>query len=114
METKQRMIQEYVPGKQATLLHVIASPRKAIYRSLGLDDDENDSIGILTITPGEAVIIAADIATKAADVSIGFLDRFGGAMVITGDVASVEAAMNEMHCFFNEVLRFCVVDITRS
>ena len=84
METKQRMIQEYVPGKQVTLLHVIASPHKDIYKSLGLDDEGCNSIGILTITPGEAVIVAADIATKAADVSLGFLDRFGGALVITG------------------------------
>ncbi|MDU1988222.1 MAG: propanediol utilization protein, partial [Enterococcus faecalis] len=30
MEEKQRMIQEYVPGKQVTLAHIIASPNKEI------------------------------------------------------------------------------------
>ena len=113
-EAKQRMIQEYVPGKQVTLLHVIASPHQDIYKSLGLDDEGCNAIGILTITPGEAVIIAADIATKAADVSLGFLDRFGGALVITGDVASVESAMGEMLRFFADILQFSVVEMTRS
>ena len=108
------MIQEYVPGKQVTLLHVIASPQKEIYKNLGLDDAGVNSIGILTITPGEAVIIAADVATKAADVSIGFLDRFGGALVLTGDVSSVEAATNDMLSFFRDELKFSVVDATRS
>lgn len=30
MEEKQRMIQEYVPGKQVTLAHIIASPDQTI------------------------------------------------------------------------------------
>lgn len=114
METKQRMIQEYVPGKQVTLLHIIASPQQSVYKSLGLDDAGGNAIGILTITPGEAVIIAADVATKAAAVDIGFLDRFGGAMVITGDVSSVESSMNEVLAVFGSVLKFSVVEITRS
>ena len=114
METKQRMIQEYVPGKQVTLLHIIASPQQSVYKSLGLDDADGNAIGILTITPGEAVIIAADVATKAAAVDIGFLDRFGGAMVITGDVSSVESSMNEVLAVFGSVLKFSVVEITRS
>ncbi len=113
-QEKQRMIQEYVPGKQLTLAHIIASPDHMIYRSLGIDDEEGDALGILTITPGEAVIIAADIATKGADVQIGFLDRFGGALVITGDVASVESALGHVIHKFEAVLRFSTVDITRT
>ncbi|MBI9091152.1 MAG: BMC domain-containing protein [Desulfobacterium sp.] len=108
------MIQEYVPGKQVTLLHIIASPQQTIHKHLGLDDSQDSAIGILTITPGEAVIIAADVATKAADVGIGFLDRFGGALVVTGDVSSVESSMNEVLAVFGNVLKFSVVDITRS
>lgn len=113
-EEKQRMIQEYVPGKQLTLAHLIANPQKSIYQSLGLDDDVHDAIGILTITPGEAVIIAADVATKAANVEIGFLDRFGGALVIVGDVASVESAIRNVLELFTRVLQFAVTEITRS
>ena len=114
MQEKQRVIQEYVPGKQLTLAHVIANPDQMIYQSLGLDDEGADALGILTITPGEAVIIAADVATKAADVSLGFLDRFGGALVITGDVSSVESAITDVLELFRSVLKFSIVDITRS
>ena len=35
-ETKQRVIQEYVPGKQVTLAHIIANPNEDIYKKLGL------------------------------------------------------------------------------
>lgn len=114
MEKKQRMIQEYVPGKQLTLAHIIASPQKTVYQSIGLDDSEANAIGVLTVTPGEASIIVADVATKAADIEIGFLDRFGGALVIKGDVASVEAAIKNVLFFFDNVLKFSIVSMTRS
>jgi len=113
-EKIQRMIQEYVPGKQLTLAHLIANPQKAIYQSLGLEDSVQGAIGILTITPGEAAIIAADVATKAADVEIGFLDRFGGALVLVGDVASVESAMKNVLDVFETVLHFAITAMTRS
>ena len=113
-ENKQRMIQEYVPGKQLTLAHIIANPKKTIYENLGLDDEHSNAIGILTVTPGEAAIIIADVATKAAAVEIGFLDRFGGALVLSGDVASVEAALAEVLEFSSRVLKFSVVEMTRS
>ena len=114
MENKQRMIQEYVPGKQLTLAHIIASPQKTVYQNIGLDDSDSNAIGILTVTPGESAIIAADVATKAADIEIGFLDRFGGALVIKGDVASVESAMQNVLSFFETVLKFSIADMTRS
>ncbi len=113
-EEKQRVIQEYVPGKQVTLAHVIASPHKSIYLKLGLDEEAGDAIGILTITPNEGVIIAADIATKSAAVDIGFLDRFGGSLVLIGDVASVDSALAGVLEFFDTVLKYDLVDITRS
>lgn len=87
----ERIIQESVPGKQVTIAHVIASPMSDIYDRLGID--EAGAIGILTISPYEASIIAADVATKAADVEIGFLDRFTGSVVVSGDVQSVETAL---------------------
>ena len=64
----ERIIQESVPGKQVTIAHVIASPMADIYERLGID--EQGALGILTLTPCETAIIAADIATKAAEVSI--------------------------------------------
>ena len=35
-DEKQRIIQEFVPGKQVTLAHVIASPVEQLYTKLGL------------------------------------------------------------------------------
>ena len=64
----ERIIQESVPGKQVTIAHVIASPMFDIYERLGIDD--KGAIGILTLSPYETAIIAADIATKKADVEI--------------------------------------------
>ncbi len=114
MEEKQRVIQEYVPGKQVTLAHLIANPNKDLYKKLGLTSDHKDALGILTITPSEASIIAADVATKSADVSIGFVDRFSGSVVIIGDVGSVESALNEVIKVLTSVLDFSECKITRS
>lgn len=112
MEDKQRIIQEYVPGKQITLLHIIAQPVMDLYDRLGVEN--RGAIGIVTVTPGEGSIIAADIATKAGDVNIGFLDRFTGALVIAGDVASVEASLTAISLTLNEELNFASCPITRS
>ncbi|ABR46483.1 microcompartments protein [Alkaliphilus metalliredigens QYMF] len=113
-EEKQRMVQEYVPGKQVTLAHLIAHPQHSIYKKLGLIEDEYNAIGILTITPGEAAIIAADVATKSASVEIGFLDRFSGSLVITGDVASVESALLGVIESLTNTLQFTPAELTRS
>ena len=111
---KKRVIQEYVPGKQITLAHVIASPNKGIYLKLGLDDTASDALGIMTITPAEGVIIAADIATKSGAVEIGFLDRFGGSLLLLGDVASVESALKSVIHYFDEVLHYDSVGMTHT
>ncbi|MBC2851691.1 BMC domain-containing protein [Cetobacterium sp. 8H] len=111
---KVRMIQEYVPGKQVTLAHLIAHPDKDIYKKLGLNMEKKNAIGILTITPGEAAIIAADIATKAGEVEIGFLDRFSGTLVLTGDVSSIEGSLEAVMEFLSNVLKFSSTQVTRS
>lgn len=111
-ENKTRIIQEYVPGKQVTLAHVIASPVEEIYERLGIEG--KGAIGIATLTPCETAIIAADIATKASDVEIGFLDRFTGSLVISGDVASVETAMKAINTMLETLLGFTPADITRT
>ena len=105
--------QEFVPGKQITLAHVIAGPNHEIYVKLGLEQDQ-DAIGILTITPSEGAIIAADLASKASDITLGFIDRFSGALVFTGDVSSVEAAVGEILSAMEEQLGFARAPITRT
>lgn len=109
---RKRIVQEYVPGKQVTLAHIIASPVQDIYERLGIE--ETGAVGILTLTPSETSIIAADIATKASDVEIGFLDRFTGSLVISGDVASVEAAMIAINDTLQKLLDFTPARITRT
>lgn len=110
---KQRIIQEFVPGKQITLAHVIAGPDRTLYAKLGLEQ-EGDAIGILTITPSEGAVIAADIATKASDITLGFIDRFSGALVFTGDVSSVEAAVREILSAMETQLQFSGAPVTRT
>ena len=48
-ENKERIIQEFVPGRQITLAHIIASPVPELYGKLGIVDVK-DAIGIFTIT----------------------------------------------------------------
>jgi ethanolamine utilization protein EutS len=108
----QRVIEESVPGKQVTIAHVIASPIPEVYECLGID--ELGAIGILTLSPFETSIIAADIAAKAASVSVGFLDRFTGSVIIAGDVDSVETALRAVCETLRRGLGYTVPDITKT
>ena len=113
-EGKQRIIQEFVPGKQVTLAHLIANPNPDIYKKLGVIGEPAGALGIMTITPSEGAIIGADIATKAANVEIVFVDRFNGSLVIGGDVASVEAAVKDVLHVLQTLLKFAPAEITRT
>ena len=112
-EDKQRIIQEYVPGKQITLAHVIPSPVEELYEKMGLIDGEG-AVGIITITPSEAAIIVADTAVKAADVELGFVDRFSGSVIVTGTVSEVEASIEAILQYVKATLGYAVVPITRT
>ncbi|MDO5408279.1 MAG: BMC domain-containing protein [Eubacteriales bacterium] len=107
-----RVIEESVPGKQVTIAHVIASPVPEVYECLGID--ALGAIGILTLSPFETAIIAADIAAKASGVTVGFLDRFTGSVVVAGDVDSVETALEAVTRTLHQVLGFHVAEITRT
>lgn len=112
IEGKERIIQEFVPGKQVTLSHLIANPTDELCERVGVES--SGAIGILTLTPGETSIIAGDIAMKAADVHIGFLDRFSGALVITGSVSSVEEALKTINEVLNRVLSYNTCVLTKT
>jgi ethanolamine utilization protein EutS len=111
-EEKKRFIQEFVPGKQVTLSHLIANPNPDLFEKLGIS--QGGCLGILTLTPSETVIIAGDLATKAANVSIGFLDRFTGSLVLVGYVSEVETAMIEINRFLQDILGYTPSRITKS
>ncbi len=61
---KERIIQEFVPGKQVTLASD-CPPGSGAGEKIGVPES---AIGIMTLTPGETAMIAGDLAMKAADV----------------------------------------------
>lgn len=113
----ERIVQELVPGKEITIAHLIASPDQTLYEKLGMDprmEFENSAIGILTISPAETAIIAADIAIKAAGVELGFVDRFSGTLIVTGTVSAAEAALCAVLEYVEDKMGFSVCGITRT
>ncbi len=114
MTERTRIIQESVPGRQITLAHIISNPDKNVYDKVGLKAYEHHALGILTITPGEAAIIAADIAEKAGDVKVAFMDRFSGAVVLAGDVMSVESSIHAVNDTLFDMLNIAKAKITKN
>ena len=116
-EEKLRIIQELVPGKQVTIAHLIANPEADLYVKLGLNPDIDYSkaaIGLTTISPAETAVIAADIAAKAAGVTLGFVDRFSGTLIVTGTISETEAALRAILDYVREKMGFTVCEITRT
>ena len=117
MEDKQRIIQELVPGKQVTLAHIIANPDPALYVKLGFTEETPKSgtaVGVLTVTPAETAIIMADLAVKSAGITLEFVDRISGSLIITGSVSSVEASVNAILAYCEGTLRYETVPVTRT
>ena len=111
---KQRIIQEFVPGKQVTLAHVISNPDESLYKKMGVIGETSGALGIMTITPSEGSIIGADVASKAANINVVFVDRFNGSLVVNGDVASVEEAIRDVLRVLTNVLHFTPTEITKT
>ncbi len=112
-----RIIQETVPGRQITLAHIIAKPRKIVFKKLGLNpsvDYSSAAIGVLTMTPGEMAIIGSDIATKSSNIDLGFVDRFSGTLIITGSIANVDISLRAILDYTQKTLDFSVCKITRT
>ena len=117
MEEKVRIIQELVPGKQITIAHLIANPDESLYEKLGLNpnmDYSKSAIGIITISPAETAVIAADIAVKSAGVELGFVDRFSGTLIVTGTISETESSLKAILDYVEEKMGFTVCSITRT
>ena len=78
------------------------------------EDHTGDAVGMIRFTPWEAVVVAADVAMKSADVQIGFMDRFCGSLILTGGLTEVQTAVEEVVRFFRDELKFSVCEIHRS
>ena len=116
-----RMTRVRVPGKEVCLAHIISTSQTSIYQNLGLhigvhegENHTGESLGLIRLTPWEAVVVAADIAMKSAGVEIGFMDRFCGSLIITGNLSQVQTAVEEVVRFFHEELGFKTCEIHRS
>ena len=117
LNEEKRIIQEYVPGCQLTLAHIIASPDPILYKKLGLDpriDYEKAAIGVTTVTPSETAIIMADVALKASGITLGFVDRFSGSLIFTGTVSEVQASLEAMMDYVQQKLGYTVCSITKT
>lgn len=118
---KLRMTRVRVPGKEVCLAHVITPSHPSIYQNLALhigvhegEDHTGEAIGLIRFTPWEAVVVAADVAYKSAHVQISFMDRFCGSLIITGGLAQVQTAVEEVVRFFGENLGFKTCEIHKS
>jgi len=114
---KMRIIQELVPGKEITIAHLIANPDEDLYVKLGLNpkiDYSKSAIGLMTISPAETAVIAADIAMKAAGVELGFVDRFSGTLIVTGTISETEASLRAVLEYTKTKMGFKICDITRT
>jgi ethanolamine utilization protein EutS len=107
-----RSIMEFVPGRQVTLAHLVRNPQKDLCERIGVE--KAGALGIMTITPGDGTIIAADIASKAASVKVEFADRFTGCLIISGDIAAVETSLKSALSSLEENLGFSPTNLTRS
>ena len=117
MQDKLRIVQELVPGKQITLAHIIANPDKILYKKLGLDPSieySKTAIGIVTMSPAETAIIAADIAIKSSGSELGFVDRFSGTLIVTGTISDVMASLTALVVYCRDTLGFTVCPITKT
>ncbi len=116
-----RMIRVRVPGKEVCLAHILTPSQACIYQNLALhigvhegEDHTGEAVGMIRFTPWEAVVAAADIAVKSANVQIGFMDRFCGSLIITGRLSDVQASVEEVVRVFREDLGFHTCEIHKS
>ena len=116
-----RMTRVRVPGKEVCLAHVLSPSETCIYQNLALhigvhegEDHTGESIGLIRFTPWEAVVAAADIAVRSADVQVGFMDRFCGSLILTGGLSQVQTAVEEVVRFFGEELGFRTCEVHKN
>ena len=116
-----RMVRVRVPGREVCMAHVINPVETSVYQNLGLhigvhegEDHTGEAVGLIRFTPWETVVVAADCAMKAANVQIGFMDRFCGTLILTGSLTDVRTAVEEVVRFFREELQFQTCAIHQS
>ena len=114
-EQKIRIIEEWVPGKQISLAHIIAHPDAALLTHFGFSENAvGNAIGIVTVTPSEASLIVADIAIKTSGVHLEFVGKENGTVLVTGTVSQVESALRALIEYTEKKLGFTVCEVTQN
>ena len=87
-----RMTRVRVPAKEVCLAHVLNPSEERLYHNLALhigvhegEEHTGEALGLIRFTPWEAVVVAADVAVKSADVQLCFMDRFCGSLIVSGN-----------------------------
>ena len=109
-----------VPAKEVCLAHVLNPSEECIYHNLALhigvhegEDHTGEALGLVRFTPWEAVVVAADVAVKSADVQLMFMDRFCGSLIVSGRLSEVQTAVESVVKYFGEI-GFSTCKIQRS
>ena len=99
-----------VPAKEVCLAHVLNPSEERIYHNLALhigvhegEDHTGEALGLIRFTPWEAVVVAADVAVKSADVQLCFMDRFCGSLIVSGKLTEVQTAVEYVVEYFVEI-----------
>ena len=105
-----RMTRLRVPAKEVCLAHILNPSEERIYHNLALhigvhegEDHTGEALGLIRFTPWEAVVVAADVAIKSADVEICFMDRFCGSLILSGRLSEVQTAVESVVEYFGEI-----------
>lgn len=107
-------MQQNVPGKQLTLNHMIVEPESQVMSKLNLEDKPYPAIGIVSVTPGDAAIIAADTAVKYTNVNLEGLNNVTGTVIVGGDIESVMNSLNEIKSVLCDCMGFAGGHITMT
>ena len=115
-----RMTRLRVPAKEVCLAHILNPSEERIYHNLALhigvhegEDHTGEALGMVRLTPWEAVVAAADVAVKSADVQLCFMDRFCGSLIVSGNLTDVQTAVETVVEYFGEI-GFSTCQVHRS
>jgi ethanolamine utilization protein EutS len=118
---KLRMTRVRIPGKEVCMAHIMNPTDTRVYQNLALhigvhegEDHTGETLGLIRFTPWEAVVVAADIAIKSANVQVCFMDRFCGSLIISGNMTDVQTSVESVVNFFGEKLGFSTCKIFKS
>ena len=115
-----RMTRLRVPAKEVCLAHILNPSEECIYHNLALhigvhegEEHTGEALGLIRFTPWEAVVVAADVAVKSADVQLMFMDRFCGSLIVSGKLTEVQTAVESVVEYFDEI-GFGICEIHKS